>query len=85
MLFIKDSSGNLILALANIAVLREDNSSQYQLSCQTGARSARHSLRPQSKCVIAFVFSTQYCCTYYNSFILQAFKLQPRLILRPSW
>ena len=27
---------NLLLALANIAILREDNSSLYQLSSQTG-------------------------------------------------
>ena len=41
-------SCNLILALANIAILRADNSSQYQLGSQTGTRSARHSLRPQN-------------------------------------
>ena len=42
------SSRNLILTLANkiIAILRADNSCQYQLSSQTGARSARHSVRP---------------------------------------
>ena len=33
-----------------LAFLRADNSSQYQLSSQTGARSARHSLRPQTRC-----------------------------------
>ena len=37
------------MTLANIAILRADNSSQYQLSSQTGARSARHSLRPQTR------------------------------------
>ena len=37
----------MALALANIAILRAENSSQYQLSSQTGARSARHSLRPR--------------------------------------
>ena len=38
---------NLILSFENTAVLRADNSSQYQLISQTGASSARHSLRPQ--------------------------------------
>ena len=32
-----------------MATLRADNSSQYQLSSQTGARFACHSLRPQTK------------------------------------
>ena len=36
------------MALANIAILRAENSSQYVLSSQTGARSARHSLKPQT-------------------------------------
>ena len=36
------------MTLANIAILRADNSSRYQQSSQTGARSARHSLRPQT-------------------------------------
>ena len=33
----KDTSRNLILAKANIAILRADNSRQYQLNSQTGA------------------------------------------------
>ena len=41
--------GILILVLLNMAILRADNSSQYQLSSQTGARSTRHSLRPQTR------------------------------------
>ena len=44
-----------ILAVANIAFLRSDNSSQYQLSSQTGARSARHSLRPQTSVFYRFL------------------------------
>ena len=36
------------MVLASIAILRADHSSQYQLGSQTGARSARHSLRPQT-------------------------------------
>ena len=50
------------MALANIAILRADNSSQYQLSSQTWARSARHSLRPQTNIVV--VFCT--CCPKEN-------------------
>ena len=38
----------ILKGLANIAILRVDNSSQYQRSSQTGARSACHSLRPQA-------------------------------------
>ena len=41
----------MILALANIAILRADNSGQYQLCSQTGVRSACHSLRPQTRFV----------------------------------
>ena len=38
------STGNLILALANIiAILRTDDSGQYQLRSQTGARSTQTS------------------------------------------
>ena len=37
------------IGIGNIAILRADNPSQYQLSSQTGACSARHSLRPQTK------------------------------------
>ena len=39
---------NLNLVLADIPILRATNSSQYQQSSQAGARSARHSLRPQT-------------------------------------
>ena len=35
-------------AVANLAILRADNSNQYQLSAQTEASSARHSLRTQT-------------------------------------
>ena len=44
----KDSSKSMIFALVNITVLRADNSSQYQLSSQTGTLPARHSPRPQT-------------------------------------
>ena len=35
--------------LLNMAILRTANSSQHQLSSQTGARSTGHSLRPQTR------------------------------------
>ena len=38
-----------MVTLAIIAILRADNSSQYQLSFQTGVRSALHNLRPRTK------------------------------------
>ena len=41
------------MAFADIEILRADNSSHYQLSFQTGARSARHSLGPQTTPTIA--------------------------------
>ena len=36
------------MVLASIAILRADNSNQYWLSSQTGARFACHSLRPET-------------------------------------
>ena len=55
-----DSSGNLRVALASIAILRADNSSHYQLSSQTGARSARHSLGPQTNAGLLAELNTLY-------------------------
>ena len=44
LLFEMDAFRDLILALANIAILRIDSSSQYQLSSHTGARSDRQGM-----------------------------------------
>ena len=41
-------SRNSTLAIAMIVILRADNSIEYQLSSQTWAHSAHHSLRPQT-------------------------------------
>ena len=38
----------VLKALANLAILRADNSSKYQRGSQTEARSACQSLRPQT-------------------------------------
>ena len=43
---IKESEVGVIIL--PIAILKADNSSQYQLGSQTGACSAHHSLRPQT-------------------------------------
>ena len=44
LLYEMDSFRDLILALANIAILRRDSSSQYQQSSHTGARSDRQGM-----------------------------------------
>ena len=55
------------MALASIAILRADHPSQYKLSSQTGACSARHSLRPQTTAHVAKTFFTFSLCPTMRS------------------
>ena len=67
------------MALANIAILSADNSSQYQLSSQTGACSARHSLRPQTGSrannVLIILLYVNYMYVFYNHGNLYIFSI----------
>ena len=47
--FLKGFFREFDIGISKIAILRADNSIQYQQSSQTGARSARHRLRPQTR------------------------------------